>query len=125
VYGPGAETAKRDVYGEKIKVSIWKTKVESKDAKHALAYFHTSNGRLVPEGFDRARDVLELAKSYSIIDVAGSWYSYNGKRLGQGENNVVVKLSEDHDLRNHIEEACRAEFVPEDVIPIGHDEGES
>lgn len=125
VYGPGPVTEKRDVYGEKIKVSIWKTKVESKDAKHALAFFHTSNGRLVPEGFDRARDVLELAKSYSIIDVAGSWYSYNGQRLGQGENNVVVKLTEDHDLRTHIEDACRAEFVPEDVIPMGHDEGDA
>lgn len=121
VYASGAKDEKKDVLGEKIKVSIWKTKVESKDAKHALAYFHTSNGKLVPEGFDRARDVIELALSYGIIEQAGSWYSYNGKRLGQGINSVVKMLTDDHDMRNHIENTCRQEFVPEDVIPMGHD----
>lgn len=121
VYGPKRGDKPGPVLGEKIKVSIWKTKVESKDDKHAIGFFHLSNGTLTPEGFDRARDVLELATSYGTIEQSGSWYSYNGKKLGQGKDAVVKVLNTNHALLTHIENACREEFKPEDVVPMGHD----
>jgi hypothetical protein len=120
----GRKDEKKRVLGEKIKVSIWKTKVESKEDKHAIGFFHLSNGNLTPEGFDRGRDVLELATSYGIIQAKGSWYSYNGKNLAQGKDAVVRMLSKNHKLRAHIEDACRQEFTPNDVVPMGHDTDE-
>ena len=43
-------------------------KVASKDAKTSTCHFHTSNGNLIPEGFDRARDILEAGVSTGIIE---------------------------------------------------------
>ena len=124
VYGPKKGDKAGPVLGEKIKVSIWKTKVEGKDDKHAIGFFHLSNGTLVPEGFDHGRDTLELALSYGIIQAKGSWYSYNDTSLGQGKDTVVRMLSKNHKLRAHIEDACRQEFTPDDVVPMGHDTDE-
>jgi recombination protein RecA len=121
VYGPKRGDKAGPVLGEKIKVSIWKTKVEGKDDKHAIGFFHLSNGALVPEGFDRARDVLELAISYGIIEQKGSWFAYNGRNVAQGKDAVVKVLHANHKLLNHIENACRDEFKPDELVPMGHD----
>lgn len=99
---------KEDVsYGDRHRVEIHKTKVAARDGKASLSYFHTSNGKLVPEGFDRARDVLELGVDAGLIDGKG-WLSYGDERLGQGEHNAVKHLTVYPDLRERIEAEVRA-----------------
>jgi recombination protein RecA len=39
------------------------------------------------EGISRAGDILDLATEFGIIQKSGSWYSYEGERLGQGREN--------------------------------------
>jgi len=85
------------VVGERLRVRIRKTKIGGKDSKVTDCYVHLSNGAMTPEGFDRARDVLELARNCGAVEVKGSWYMdcSTGEMLGQGENAVVMKLTND------------------------------
>lgn len=88
----------KEVVGERHAVQITKTKVGGKDGRDSIAYFHTSNGKLSPEGFDRARDVLDIATRLEIIKLSGSSYSYDGKRLGIGEHAAAKAIREDSAL---------------------------
>lgn len=100
------------VYGERHRVTIAKTKVGGKDDKASRCYFHTSNGVFQPEGFDPARDVLELALRFGIVEKHGAWYSFGEERIGNGEHNAVKSLKTFHDGNTLLEIArlCREKF---------------
>lgn len=106
------------VYGERHRVVIRKTKVGNKDDKVATFYFHTSNGTFIPPGFDRARDVLELAKRFGIIKAKGTWLTW-GKHRWQGEHAAVRKLTADAESLALLEAETRAQFA--DHKPVEHD----
>ena len=40
------------------------------------------------EGISRTGDLLDMGVEDDIIEKSGSWYSYNGERIGQGRENV-------------------------------------
>lgn len=99
---------KPHVIGEQHLVRITKSKVAGKDGKTTECFFHTSNGRESPAGFDRARDVFELAVRLKIIEQKAASYGYMGERLGIGELKAVQAIRENVDLMAKLEEA----FVP-------------
>lgn len=88
------EGAKEDptIVGEKHRARIWKTKVGGKEDRHEDAFFHTSNGVASPLGFDRARDVFELALELGVIERSGAWYSLGDEKLGNGEGRAIAAL---------------------------------
>lgn len=96
------------VIGEQHRVRITKSKVAGKEGKFTDSYFHTSNGALFPEGFDRARDVVQLAGQLGLIDINGSWYSWEGRRLGQGINKTLANLRADQDTLTRLENKVRS-----------------
>lgn len=101
------------VVGERHRVRIWKTKVGPKDDKCSDAFFHTSNGTLTPEGFDRARDVLELARDFGVVTVdKGHSYQWAsaGEVLARGESATIRKLSDDPKTLAAIEAEVRGQF---------------
>lgn len=110
VDGTGKE---QKLYGERHAVEIHKTKIGTKDERTPVACFHTSNGKLVPAGFDRARDVIEIGIDAGIVEKSGSWYSHDGERLGQGEHAVVKTLTNDPERLRRIEEDVRRCFPVE------------
>jgi recombination protein RecA len=101
------------IIGERHCVEVRKTKIGGKDSKRPRCHFHTSNGVLVPEGFDRPRDVIELALEHEIVTVNGSWFAWGDRRLGQGMNQAVRKLHAEPDLCGELEAECRAKFPKE------------
>ena len=105
----GEQKDKR-VYGERHRVTIKKTKVAAKDDKVQVGYFHSSNGKLVPEGFDRARDVLELAIRFGIVRLAGANYSHAGRKIASGAHNAVVQLTDSPDWLDEIEAEAREQL---------------
>lgn len=114
----------KQTIGERHKARIWKTKVGQKDDKHTDCFFHTSNGKLVPEGYDRARDVLELAKKYEVVKAPkGAWLSWNSNRW-QGENAAVRKLTEEPAKLAELEAEVRARFSPDEDIAVEGEEEE-
>ncbi len=75
-------------------------------------------------GISRTGEVLDLATELDIIKKGGSWFSYNGQKLGQGRDNVKEVLKNDEALMKEIEDqilARRSEL--EGVItPKGDDD---
>ena len=62
---------------------------------------------LYGEGISKEGDLIELGVNNGIIDKSGTWFSYNGERLGQGRENVRTLLKEDRALAQDIENQLR------------------
>jgi RecA/RadA recombinase len=107
------ETAR--VVGERHMIEITKTKVSGKQHKIERGFFHTSNGTLVPAGFDRARDIIELALDAGVIQQGGSWLSCPsvGERW-QGISAAVKMLTGNEALLDTIEGEARGNEIPTD-----------
>lgn len=131
----GKEGERATIYGEKHRITITKTKVSGKVDKTIVCYFHTSNGVLVPAGFDRARDVLELARrpDFAIVKAAkpkdakggkkpgaGAWLTWQNHRW-QGEHAAVKKLTESPDVLKQLEVEVRAKFKSTRVLEVTDD----
>lgn len=99
----------RVVYGERHRVTVNKTKIASKTDRKQVAYFHSSNGVLTKEGFDTGRDLLEMGKKMNVIQLAGSWYSYAGKRV-QGEDNFLKMLESSPEIAQKLDAEIRSHF---------------
>ena len=59
------------------------------------------------EGISRTGDLLDVAAEAGIIDKSGSWYSYEGERIGQGRENVKRFLKENPDIYDSIYKKVR------------------
>jgi recombination protein RecA len=103
--------------GERHCIEIRKTKVGRKEARIPTGYFHTSNGVITPAGFDRTRDVLDLAKREGVVQTHGSWLYWGSEKLGQGEPKALRRLYSEPDLVKALEAAVREQFVLDDSLP--------
>lgn len=88
--------AGEQVVGERLRVRIHKTKIGGKDDRVTDCFIHLSNGKLVPPGFDRARDLFEMGCEVGCITQSGSWFTSTdtGERW-QGESAAVKALTAD------------------------------
>lgn len=59
-------------------------------------------------GISKSGVILDTAVEMDIVDKAGSWFSYDGEKLGQGRENVKTYLEENQDIMNEIENKIRA-----------------
>jgi recombination protein RecA len=108
------------VVGERHRLTLRKSKVASKDGKVSLAYFHSSNGALVPVGHDRARDVLDLAERFEIVEKRGATIAWKKRTIGRSTSAAVVALAGDAGMLEELEREVRAKFAA--VAPIEYDE---
>ncbi len=92
--------------GNRVRVKIVKNKVAPPFKKVELDLFFD-------EGISYAGGILDGALKYQIIDKQGSWYSYNGEKIGQGRDNAVDFLKKNTDLLSQIEVAVREKMFPE------------
>ena len=91
------------IMGNRTKIKIVKNKVAP---PFRVCEFDIIYG----EGISRAGDVLDLAVNVEIVNKSGSWFSYNGERLGQGRENVKAYLAERTDLLLEIENKVRHHY---------------
>lgn len=113
----GPKEGPKEVIGERHEISIWKTKVGGKEERKATAYFHTSNGKQSPYGFDFARDAVELALKLGVITQNGSsygWPSRDIKSAFSGRENMVQGLRDCPDDLVMLQDECRAKFDDHD-----------
>lgn len=96
-------------YGDLHRVDITKSKVSGKGEEfHASCAFHISNGVWVPQGFDRSRDLVDIARRFDVIE-GTSWLKFGSKKW-QGEDMAVKKIASDEALFAEIEAAVRSEI---------------
>ena len=84
------------VMGNKTRVKIVKNKVAP---PFKLAEFDIMYG----EGISKVGEIIDLAVEAEIINKSGSWFSYDGTKLGQGRDAVKNLLKDNPDLMETLE----------------------
>ena len=84
------------VMGNKTRVKIVKNKVAP---PFKLAEFDIMYG----EGISKVGEIIDLAVEAEIINKSGSWFSYDGTKLGQGRDAVKSLLKDNPDLMETLE----------------------
>lgn len=105
----GGEKGRVVEVGQRVSLEFHKTKVARRREFLPTAFFHVSNGRACPEGFDFARDLFWVGQELGLVEVRGSFYRFDGKQIGQGEKAAHRKLVEDAKLMAALRSAIRAE----------------
>ena len=59
-------------------------------------------------GVSKEGEIIDIATEDGILEKSGSWYSYNGEKLGQGRESVKAVLKENTKLRDELENKIRA-----------------
>ena len=98
-----AENIKQDgeIKGSRTRVKVVKNKVAPpfREAEFDIVY---------GEGISRAGNILDMAVNMDIIEKSGSWFSYNGERIGQGRENVKKYLKENPEILDEVESKVRS-----------------
>ncbi len=92
-----------DHLGNRTKAKIVKNKVAP---PFKLAEFDIMFGT----GISREGDILDIAASVGIIQKSGSWYSYEGERLGQGRENAKEYIKNNPEFYNLLETRLKDTF---------------
>ena len=90
-----------DIYGNHVKCKIVKNKVAP---PFRVAEFDVLYGK----GISRAGERVDIGLALDVIQKSGSWFSYNGERLGQGKDNIRKMLENDGKLFAEIDAKVRA-----------------
>jgi len=86
----------QDVIGSRTKVRIVKNKVAPPFKEVEFDLIHG-------EGISREGDVLDLAAEKNIVEKSGTWYSYQGQRIGQGRENSKQFMKENPKILEQME----------------------
>lgn len=94
-----------EIIGNHTRVKVVKNKVAPpfKEAEFDIMY---------GEGISKEGCILDLGVTREIIEKSGSWFSYDGQRIGQGKDNARIYLKENPSVRDEIETKIRASFEP-------------
>ncbi len=95
-----------EILGNETRVKVVKNKV-------APPFKQVVFDLLYGEGISREGEIIELGVAHDLIDKAGSWYSYNGDRIGQGKDNVRNFLKENPDIAHDLEAKIRSILLPD------------
>ena len=102
-----AENIKQDgeIKGSRTRVKVVKNKV-------APPFREAEFDVLYGKGISKEGNILDMAVNLDIVNKSGSWFSYNGERIGQGRENAKRYLVEHPDIMNEITEAIKASLMP-------------
>ncbi len=96
------ENIKQDgeIKGSRTRVKVVKNKVAPpfREAEFDIIY---------GEGISKEGNILDIAVNLDIIEKSGSWFSYNGERIGQGRENVKKYLKENPEILAEVEHKVR------------------
>jgi recombination protein RecA len=96
----GAIKDRDEVVGNQTRVKVVKNKVAP---PFKMVEFDIMYG----EGISKVGELVDLGVVAGIVEKSGSWYSYNGERIGQGRDNAKAFLRQNTEMANAIEAAIR------------------
>ena len=100
------ENIKQDgqVIGNRVRVKVIKNKV-------APPFREAEFDVLYGKGISKEGNIFDMAVNLEIIDKSGSWFSYNGERIGQGRENAKRYLVDRPELLSEVEKKVRDNFA--------------
>ena len=89
--------------GNRAKVKVVKNKMAPpfREAEFDIVY---------GKGISKSGSILDLAVNLDIVEKSGSWFSYNGDRIGQGRENIKRYLEENPSVMEEIEAKVRENY---------------
>ncbi len=104
----GAVKNKDEIVGNETRVKVVKNKIAPpfKQAEFQILY---------GQGINSEGELLELGVKAELLSKSGSWYSYDGERIGNGKFAAAIALAEKPEVRAEIDQKLRAKLLPERV----------
>jgi len=96
----GAIKDREEVIGNQTRVKVIKNKV-------APPFKQVEFDILYGEGISKVGELIDLGVTGNVVEKSGSWFSYNGTRIGQGRENARKFLLENPHMADEIEAAIR------------------
>lgn len=93
-----------DVLGSRTRVKVVKNKM-------APPFREVEFDILFGEGISKEGDILDLGSQYGVVEKSGSWFAYNGEKLGQGRDNTRQFLKEHPEFVDKIRKQVEAKAV--------------
>lgn len=92
-----------EVIGNRARVKVIKNKVAPpfREAEFDIVY---------GKGISKEGNILDIAVSLNLVEKSGSWFSYNGERIGQGRENVKEYIKHNPEMMKELEEKIRDNF---------------
>ncbi len=92
-----------EIVGNRTRVKVVKNKVAPpfKEAEFDIIY---------GQGISKEGSILDVGVNLDIVNKSGSWFSYNGQRIGQGRENVKQFLIENTEICKDIEKKIRENY---------------
>ncbi len=97
----GAIKDRDEVVGNQTRVKVVKNKV-------APPFKQVEFDIMYGEGISKVGELIDLGVTAGVVEKSGSWYSYNGERIGQGRENAKTFLRQNPDVANAIESTIRS-----------------
>ncbi|MCF6767579.1 recombinase RecA [Thiotrichales bacterium 19S11-10] len=103
-----------EILGNETKVKVVKNKVSPpfKQAEFDILY---------GEGTSLEGEIIDLGVKHKLIEKSGAWYSYQGKKIGQGKDNVRQWLKDNPKTKDEIEKLIREITLPKKAIDLSDD----
>ncbi len=97
-----------EVIGSRTRLKVVKNKM-------APPFKQTEFDMIYGEGISREGDLLDLATNYNVVDKSGSWFSFEGERLGQGRDSTRIFLKENPKIFTKIYKVLEAKLAKDGV----------
>ena len=97
-----------DIIGNRVRIKVVKNKVSPPFKKVELDL-------LFGEGISYVASVLDAALKYEMLEKSGSWYSFNGEKIGQGRDKTLDFLKDNPDVVADLDVKLRALMFPKKV----------
>ncbi|MFO1132743.1 MAG: recombinase RecA [Hyphomicrobiales bacterium] len=97
----GAIKDRDEVVGNQTRVKVVKNKV-------APPFKQVEFDIMYGEGISKVGELVDLGVTAGVVEKSGSWFSYNGERIGQGRENAKNFLRQNPDMANAIEATIRS-----------------
>ena len=94
-----------EIVGSKTRVKVVKNKVAPP--------FKTAEFEIIfGKGISNSGCVLDMAVADGLIEKSGSWFSYNGEKIGQGRENTKAYLEQHPDIMELLSEKIKEKLRP-------------
>jgi len=97
-----------DIVGNRVKVKVVKNKVAP---PFKVVEFDIMYGR----GISKSGEIVDIGVELNVIQKSGSWFSYNGNKLGQGRDSVKQLIEDNPELCDELEKKIKEKLASGDA----------